>query len=222
MSSRWIAGLVIVTAILGAGCAAEKSSLTSTDFPDRVGGVRKVGIVVAEAQIINLTASGGTSFNPKASERCGTCAAAATQQLLSGRGYQVVVIPLDDDTRPLLAAYTSVRGSIFMPFPSNQGRIEGLAPLAGIPAACAKIGVDALVFLGARDHVSTKGRTVLMLLGGGGGHGIAYADLAAVDSSGKIIFYDRKFGTGYTLANDEGVREIFDELVAGLPLAPGE
>ena len=32
-----------------------------------------------------------------------------------------------------------------MPFPSNQGKIEGLGPLATVPQACAKNGVDAIV-----------------------------------------------------------------------------
>ena len=32
-----------------------------------------------------------------------------------------------------------------MPFPSNQGKIEGLGPLATVPQACAKNGVHAIV-----------------------------------------------------------------------------
>lgn len=223
---RSIVPSLVAAVILATGCAAPKSSLTSADYQDRAGRIRKVGVVVAEGRIMDLGAGGGVALNPEATKRCTANTAAAAKQSIEGRGYEVVLLPLDDDTRALLSDYMKVRGEITMPFPSNQGKIEGLPPLAAVPAATTRSGADAIVFVGALDHVSTGGRKAMMgallLLGWSGGHGNAFADLAVVDGSGRIIFYDRKFGSNYTLTEDDDVQKVVGNLVAGLPLAPGK
>ena len=66
--------------ILAGACGTPKSSLTSADFPDRARRIKKVGVVVAEAQIMNLGAGGAAALNAEASERCNSCTAVHDSQ----------------------------------------------------------------------------------------------------------------------------------------------
>ena len=225
MKRSIVLSFVLLMAGLAAGCASGKSSLKSQDIADRVESIKRVGVIVAEARIYNLGAGGSKEFNPDASERCEKCAESAALKSLVDRGYVAVLIPLDDDVRALLSDYAKARGDISTPFQSNQGKIEGVPLLACAPQTCAKNDVDGVVFVGAVDHVSTGGRKALLgamaVFGITGGQGIAYADLSVVDRTGKLLYYDQKSGTNYSLTDDSNVLKVYGELVAGLPAAGG-
>ena len=51
------------------------------------------------------------------------------------------------------------------------------------------------------------------------GRGAAYADLSALDCTGRIIHYGQQSGRYCSLSSEEGVHTVFDELVSGLPQA---
>jgi hypothetical protein len=223
MGSRMIPCLAIVACTLAAGCAARKSSLTVADYQERAGTVRKIGIVMVGTGIRHLHRGGGSSSDADSSAQCASCAVETVEQALAARGHAAAALPLDRDYLMLLAAYRQVRDELFNASPSDTRTLPGIAPLAGAPGLCAKNGVDALVVVGACDqHFPAGGRAVFWdqaLLRIYFGRGAAYADLAAVDRTGRIIHYSQQSGSYCTLSDQDGVHKVFDELVSGLPPA---
>jgi len=221
MGRRLIPCLAVVASLLAAGCAARKSSLTAADYRERAGDPRKIGILMVGTGVRHLHAGGGSSPDTERGAQCAACAVEAVGQALAGRGYEAAALPLDRDYLLFLAAYRQVRDDLFNAAPSDTRTLPGLAPLPSGPALCAKNGVDALIVVGACDqHFPEGGRAVFWdqaVLRIYFGRGAAYADLAAVDCTGRIIHYGRESGSYCTLSDEAGVHQVFDDLVAGLP-----
>ena len=223
MGRRWIPCLAVVASILTAGCAARSSSLTAADYQERAGSVKKIGIVMVGTGVRHLHAGGETSPDAESAAKCASCAAEAVELALAYRGYGAFGLPLDRSYLTLLAEYRQVRDELFNASPADGRTLPGIAPLAGAPALCAKNAVDAIVIVGACDnHFPEGGRTVFWdqaLLRVYFGRGVAYADLSAVDCTGRILHYSQRSGSYCTLSDEDGVHKVFGELVSGLPEA---
>lgn len=223
MLRRSISCLAVVASILAAGCAPGKSSLTVPDYQARGGSFRKIGVVMVGTRVQHLHGEGGSSPDVESSAKCASCAVQAVEQALADHGYEAVAVPLDRDYLILLRAYGQVRDDLFNAQPSDERKLPGIAPLPGPPGLCAKNGVDAIVVVGACDsHFPEGGRAVFWdqaLLRIYFGRGAAYADLSALDCTGKIIHYGQQSGRYCSLSSEEGVHKVFDDLVSGLPPA---
>lgn len=221
MGKRSIPFLAVVASILAAACAPGKSSLTAPDYQERAGNLRKIGVVMVGAHVRHLHSGGGSSPDAESSEKCASCAVQAVEQALADRGYGAVALPLDRDCLVLLRAYGQVRDELFNAETSDPKKLPGIAPLPGPPGLCAKNGVDAIIVVGACDsHFPEGGRAVFWdqaLLRIRFGRGAAYADLSALDCTGRIIHYGQQSGRYCSLSSEEGVHTVFDELVSGLP-----
>lgn len=224
MSGRIISGFALAAALLAAGCAARKYQISSADFGERAGSLKRLGVLVAEARIYNLHGEGEAALVPEASERFAAAAETAAKQVLGERGYVAAAVSRDDDGLALLADYLRIREELYTAFSSSRETIEGIARLAGAAAVCARSGVDGIVFVGVRDQVPAGGRKVIF---GSralfhlyyGGKGVAAADLAVIDRNGKLVFYAQKSGKQYDLTEDEDLGKLLGELAAGLPQA---
>lgn len=223
MGRKLIPCLAVVACLLAPGCAARKSSLTAADYAERAGNSRKIGILMVGTGVRHLHAGGGSSPDADTSAQCASCAAQAVEQALVGRGYEAATLPLDRDYLLLLRAYRQVRDDLFNAGPADTRTLPKLAPLPSAPGLCAKNGVDALVVVGACDqHFPEGGRAVFWdqaVLRVYFGRGAAYADLATVDCTGRIVHYGQESGSYCTLSDEAGVHKVFDDLVAGLPPA---
>ena len=221
MGRRLTPCLAVVAAILAAGCAPGKSSLTIPDYQERAGNLRKIGVVMVGARVQHLHGEGASSPDAEATAKCASCAVQAVEQALAERGYETVAVPLDRDYLILLRAYGQVRDELFNANPSDERKLPGIAPLPGPPGLCAKNGVDAIVVVGACDNrFPDGGRAVFWdqaLLRIYFGRGAAYADLSALDCAGRIIHYGQQSGRYCSLSSEEDVHTVFDELVSGLP-----
>ena len=223
MGGRLTPCLAIVATILAAACAPGKSSLTVPDYQERARNLRKIGVVMVGARVQHLHAGGGSSPDADSSAQCASCAVQAVEQALTDRGYEAVAIPLDRDYLLLLRAYGQVRDDLFNANPSDEKKLPGIEPLPGPPGLCAKNGVDAIVVVGACDNQFPEGGRAVFwdqaLLRVYFGRGAAYADLSALDCTGRVVHYGQQSGRYCSLSSEEGVHTVFEELVSGLPPA---
>lgn len=218
---------------LAAGCAAEKSYVTTSDFPEAGRAIRKVGVVVAEARLLDLSvghvAAGVTgahlvpevSKNVEGSERCLPLAEAAAVRSLSDRGYEAVLFAYDEEIRTLVAEYAPVRERLAGAF-LDKKPIEIVPPMPRAQQVAAARGVDAIAFVSVRDLVGSKGRKFLTALfyGSPAVHvsgGRSEAELALLDAAGRPIYFDvlREEGN-LDWSDDEDIVELCGKLTAGL------
>ncbi|HEY5999523.1 MAG TPA: hypothetical protein VI078_09540 [bacterium] len=209
--------LGVFLALLAAGCASPQSHVVSAGFTGRLGEAKRVGVAVADAQIYRLEAAGGLVWDAAGSGTCRERLQRAVAREVAGRGLIAVELTVDDEVQALLKEYQQARGAILDPFAASGGQIAGVAPLPAAVRVASREALDAVVIVSGRDHVSTAGRQAMMgallLLGVVGGKGLAYADLALIDPSGAVLFYDRKRGSQYNLTREDDVGNVCAELV---------
>lgn len=226
MSRRAVPWVALLAAAIAAGCAGQTSYLKSDDFQERSGSLKKVGVMVAEARILHVHAGSESTPDDAASEVSAALSEAAVKQLLAERGYAVLTVARDDESRALLADYIRVRKDVLAAYSPGSGTIRGVPPLAGAAAVAARNGVDGIVFVGAWGDDAPAGRRIVFgdmaVFRIFFGKGTACADLSAIDRTGALIYYGRESGDSCSLTEHDGVHKIFGDLVAGLPPAGGK
>lgn len=219
MRSKTQLTMLLLTALL-AGCATSQYQ-ASSEFSGHAGELKKIGIVTD----IRIYAAGGLAAEKSA--QSAKDFEAASLQNLADKGYAVTVLPLDDDLRTVLTQYQAVRNNIAKPFSASGGKVAGLAPIPGAAALAAKTNVDGIVILNGMDSVVnstafTAGLVGSILMGAAGAgpqEPIGYADIAILDKTGKITFYDGRNGTQVNLTNADGVADVVSAFANDLVVA---
>lgn len=212
---------VLLTGAFAAGCAAERSYVTTRDFPEAGRAIRKVGVVVAEARLLDVTVAAEVSKNIEGSERCLPLVEAAAVRSLSDRGYEAVPLAYDDEMRSLVAEYAQIRQRLVGAY-ADKKPIEIVPPLPRAQQVAAARGVDAIAFVSVRDLVGSKGRKFLSILLTGSIYqmsgGSSEAELALLDAAGRPIYFDVwKLEGNLDWSDDEDIVEVCGKLTAGLP-----
>jgi hypothetical protein len=217
--SKVIAWLLILAQLAGCASPAPPAFQVAPGFAAQHAGTHRIGVLVdARVRYTSLSDPGNASDAAKSAELSAqgrTNVQDALNRELAGQGYTVVMLPMDDDARALVAEFDAARGhNLSRPFPATNGAIGAVAPLPAAAAIAAKNRVDAIVIISGRDSATSVGEKVLagvaitavvLLVGaifvasgspppalGPGPHAPPYdADFVMLDSSGKILAYER-------------------------------
>jgi len=205
----------LVLASLMMGCSSSTSYRVSKDYRGQAPQLKKIGVVVAQAQILNLSVLGFALPDSEKSAQSAKLFESAVLSEFSLKGYSVVLLAIDDDLRALINQYNSTRQNIH-----QEWDIDTIPNLKSTVPVLTRAGVDAVAIIWALDKISTSVRKtalvaswVLLHPSPGGKY---HAELALLDRSGKRIFYNLKTGTEYNLTEEDDVSRICSELVSDL------
>ena len=218
------AKIVFLSLLLGslmAGCSFSKFYHVSNDSKCQGPKFKKVGVVIAQAEIFNLSASGFASPNFEKSAQSMKLFESAVVNEFNRKGFLAVLLPVDDDLRALIKQYDNTRPNF-----QQEWDIDTIPNLQATVPVLTRAGVDAIAIIWALDHISTAGRkalnvtsNVIMFFLGGGAvvlNGEAYGELALLDKSGKLAFFNLKKGKNYNLTEEESVSSFCSALVNDL------
>ena len=210
---------VVAMALSFAGCATQKPYQFTPELNNQSGEMKKIGVVFD----VHIYASNGEDADRSAQSR--KIFEDTSVRELVNKGYAVSVLPLDDDLRTLSTQYQNTRGSIARPFSDTKGEVKDLMPLAGMPPVLAKTDVDGIVFVDGVESDPSRASVIGGLALGAltGFFSVptvtSYADIAVLDKSGKIVFYDRRFGQNYNFSDDVIVSNVLSDFANDLATA---
>lgn len=211
---------VAVLGVLVVSCAQTRKSLVTPEFSSAVMSIRSVGVLVVESEVLDLGAFRKSTPNAEKTGKARTCLGAAAVSSLQARGFEAVLLPDEEPSRELAREYRTLRGDIMMErkFAGSAGKIEGMAPLSAAPAVLRGRNLDGVLLVSGIDHHASVASRLAGLspILGGGGAGIAYADIALLDATGRILFYDEWEGSDVALTEEKGAARVCRELSAGL------
>lgn len=188
-------------ALLLSGCAS-KTHLANPDFGNRIQTVKKVGVVIAEAKVFELNFGGSRELKSDWTAQALINLETSSISLLNGSGFESRLLQHDERMQGLVEHYNRLQ---------RHDLVRLVARGEPLPERTAKElkeyldqqGLDALVLVRGVDNVSSAGRqsarVVLMMLGSYAASAPAFVDMAVVDRSGTILFFDAKAEDGQDL-----------------------
>lgn len=211
----------LILASLMTGCLSSRSYQPFMDYRSQAPKLKRIGVVIAQAEILNLGAGNDTWPDFEKSAQSKIFFESAVVNEFNRKGYAAVLLPIDDDLRALIKQYDNTRPNF------QQDRDIYTTPnLQSTVPVLTRADVDAIAIIWALDHISTAGRKalnvtsniILFILGTGGVvlNGETYCELALLDKSGKLIFFKLKKGKNYNLTEEDSVSRICSELVSDL------
>jgi hypothetical protein len=214
------AKMVFFSLLLGslmAGCSSSKSYHVSKDYKGQAPTLRKVGVVIAQAEIRNLSLSGYRYALPDIdkSAQSKKFFESAIVNEFNRKGYSAVLLAIDDDLRALINQYDNTRPNIH-----QDWDIDTIPNLPSTVPVITRADVDAVAIIWALDNISTNARKTMNIVSWvllqptpGGKY---FGELLLLDKSGKRLFYNLKTGTEYNLTEEDDVSRICSELVSDL------
>ena len=228
------ANMVFFSLVLGsliAGCSSSTSYHVSKDYRSQAPKLKKVGVVIAQTEILNLGLGNYTWPDFEKSAQSKKFFESAAVMEFNRKGYAAVLLPIDDDLRALIKQYDNTRPYILYLYSTNiitgnpmakgdKGEFDTIPSLKSTVPVLTRAGVDAIAIIWASSQISTSGRTALSITTAVFGvvvpHGKTYGELALLDKSGKIVFFKLKKGKNYNLTEEDSVSRICSELVSDL------
>ncbi len=211
------ANTVFFSLILGSlmvGCSSA-SYHVSKDYKGQAQKLKKVGVVIAQAEIFNLSVFGYALPDFEKSAQSKKFFESAVVSEFSRNGYSVVLLAIDDDLRALIKQYDNTRPNIH-----QDWDIDTIPNLQSSVPVVTRAGVDAIAIIWALDNISTSVRKVWMgamaAIFLSVPPGKAYVELTLLDQSGKRLFYDLKISRSRNLTEEDYVSSICSELVSDL------
>ena len=211
------ANMVFFSLVLGyllAGCSSV-SYHVSNDYKGQAPTLRKIGVVIAHTEILNLSVFGYALPDYEKSAQSQKLFESAAVNEFNQKGYSAVLLTIDDDLRALIKEYNNARPNIH-----QDWDIDTLPNLPSTVPVITRADVDAVAIIWVLDNISTNARKtmnivswVLLLPQPGGKY---FGELLLLDRSGKRLFYNMKTGTEYNLTEEDDVSRICAELVSDL------
>lgn len=205
-------------ALLLSGCAG-KTHLANPDFGNRIQTVKKVGVVIAEAKVFELNFGGSRELKSDWTAQALANLETSSISLLNGNGFESRLLQNDEAVQNLVGYYNRLQ---------RHDLIKLVAKGEQLPEKSAKElkeyldqqGLDALVLVRGVDNVSSAGRqsarVVLMMLGSYAASAPAIVDMAVVDRSGTILFFDAKVEDGQDLRKPDNASYMLGVLLERL------
>ena len=224
---------LVFTAV--AGYSDDVSYRLHPDIVSRAQDIKIVGIITPEIEVYELGAGNTREFKEDWTSAARDHISKAIINVLSKKHIEVRKVAiskeLEAEFEDIRSLYTAVESCILMytygndPFIGKKTNFDyTLGPISTILNAS---GSDAILFVWAKDEISTEGRKALATVGVITGAligiipiprmGQAIMTAALVDRSGSILWYDVKGGGGYDLRQWESVLELTTKLFSDLP-----
>lgn len=188
--ARW--EMCLVATFFGAlfsGCSTTQA-IKSPRLADA--GVTRVGVVIAEARVIDLSAGGTLEVNLKETERCAPRVEAAAVRRLADLGYEAVPLGYDDEIREVVTAYLRARGRLVVLW-AREESIDSAPAVPGAEKVAAARGVDAIAFVSSRIVDPTTKSVIGLAFLGIKPKGELEVSLALVDAAGSVVYFNRRW-----------------------------
>lgn len=199
------------------GCATSKPHLASSDFPSAAKSIKTVGVVVAEARVVGLSAGGSLEVDIERTGLCLSQLEEAAVTSLRQRGFDAVLLAYDDEIRRLVTEYAPVQERLAG---ARDGRqpIETVPPMTYAQQVATSRALDAIAFVSVRFIIPSLGRHALSALGWGSS-GESRARLALFDATGRPIYYQFLYEAKDNFSKTSGktLERFCETLTAGIP-----
>lgn len=207
-----------LSALLLSGCAG-KTHLASPELGNRIQTVKKVGVVIAEAKVFELNFGGSRELKSDWTAQALANLETSSVSLLQGQGFESRLLQHDERMQGLVEHYNRLQRHDLIrlvskgePLPEKTAR--------ELKELLDQQGLDALVLVRGVDNVSSAGRqsarVVLMMLGAYSASAPAIVDMAVVDRSGTILFFDAKVEDGQDLRKPDNASYMLGVLLERL------
>jgi hypothetical protein len=230
-----VVGCLLLT-VLGCASLPAQRYRAHPEFETRSTQIHTAGILSPDIKIYELTAGGIRELRDDWCKIGKETVGQAAGECFSERQVQVKILPIEkeseEELEDILALYRAVSRSILShtygdnPFPEKVKRFE--YSIGPIDSLLKRWDSDALVLIMGFDEISTSGRKALtaaaMVLGAltgvvmlpGGG--LTVVNMAVVDPSGNILWYNvRGSHGGHDLRDPESTRQFLKSIVSDFP-----
>lgn len=225
--------VIVVLAYPSFGACAQPFSRAHPDVASRMKEVKRVGVLFLDMKIYELTAGGIRELREDWSAAGREHFSTALTAELKRRSLEPSVLSPEEqgteDIEDIHALYKAVREAILTHtydhtlgrylFPEKMERFD--YSLGSVEPVLTGLGVDALLLVSAMDEISTAGRKALMVVGAFTGTqlraGITWANMALVDKSGSILWFNPNPGGSYNLREAEDASKLVGRLLKEFP-----
>lgn len=223
----------VVCLIMPALALAEQQCSTHPELGSRMQEIRTVGLLSPALQIYELSAGGVREMRDDWSVLGRDNVAGAITRMLKDKNMDIKPLSpekdMEEEIQDIQSMYRAVSVTIWrhvyhVPFPEKQKNFD--YTLGSMEGLMERLGVDALVMVDGRDEISTGGRKALMAAGALMGAltgvvaiprgGVTVADMALVDKSGAILWFNGNSGA-YDLRDPDNASQFVAGMLTGFP-----
>ena len=221
--------------LIGAGCAP-KTYRMHPQFGVHCKNIESYGLVQPEVEVCEITAGGMREIRDEWCDLGRKNIIAALDDTLTARQINFKKISVDSvslgEWKDIYALYKAVSQSIRVHtnggphvFPEKVKNFE--YSIGAIDRIIQKYNCDSLIIVYASDEISTAGRKALMGLGAIAGAftgvvvmprgGATTLNIAVVDSSGDVLWYNSKTLGGYDLRDPGSAWKLVESIALDFP-----
>lgn len=213
-----------------AGCAGPKSYSVQNDFPTIWQQTKKIGVIVPAVDVFEIAVDGQLTLDKDQSAIARKSIEEGALKAFTDKKFEAKLLTYDPAVEASLKSWFPIYKNIRDHFPDSKTLTNSPVIMENAGQLCKQQDFDMIVIIRGRDHVQSAGRkaanaalTVAFAVLGGvhSSRGIAHADLALVDSSGKTVFYDQKSGTNFTLTDTGDAESIVSQMLDDVQKATG-
>lgn len=200
------------------GCAG-KTHLASPELGNRIQTVKKVGVVIAEAKVFELNFGGSRELKTDWTAQAMENLEKVSINLLNTNGFDSKLLATDERAQNLIGYYNRLQRHDLIKLVSKGEQLpEKISQ--DLKGYLDQQGLDALVLVRGVDNVSSAGRqsarVVLMMMGAYAASAPAIVDMAIIDRTGLILFFDSKVEDGQDLRKQDNANYMLGELLKRL------
>ena len=205
-----------------AGCAGPRSYSSQSDFPTTWKQAKKVGVIVPVVDVFEIAVGGQLTLDKEQSSAALKSMEAGTVKAFTEKQLEAKIMAFDPALEIALKSWIPIYPNIRQQFPDSKTPTSTPIIMSNAQELCKQHAVDMIAVIRGKDHVQSAGRkaanvalTVAFAVLGGvhSSRGIAYADLALIDASGRTIFYDQNSGTNFTLTSSGDAVSIVSQML---------
>ncbi len=222
---------------IAVGCAP-KTYMVHPEFEMRTKNIKTQGIITPDVKVYEFTAGGILELRDDWCAKGKENVLNSIIDMFKGKPLEVKPITIDKDIEEemedIQALYRAVIISINHhtyggpnAFPEKKKNFD--YSIGSIDEIVKRYGADALIFAYGYDEISTSGRKALAVAGIIAGAftgvvvtpraGITVINVAVVDSSGTILYYNAKGSQGgYDLRNYDSCASLIEDIISDYPL----
>ena len=235
MRASVFAAMAASAALTACATSSEPGVRLHPQSRERLGTAHRIGVVQPKVMMFELGAGGIRQPKDEWSATARANVSAAVVNSLRGVGYDARLLEpspdLKDDLDQVRLLYEAVAPSIVYATYSQKfpGKLEKFEySLGDVSGLLDRLGVDVLAIPYGSDEISSGGRkatqavgavaAILLGVGAVGRSGVTVLNLAIVDRSGAVVWFNlRGAGGSYDLRKPDSAQEMVGRLVQDLP-----
>jgi|GEM_PF-3523130 len=209
---------MMLVVMLTSGCAG-KTHLANPELGNRIQTVKKVGVVIAEAKVFELNFGGSRELKSDWTAQAMENLEKASVNLLNANSFDSKLLASDERIQNLVGYYNRLQRHDLIKLISRGEQLPEKTSRE-IKEYLDQQGLDAIVMVRGVDNVSSAGRqsarVVLMVMGAYAASAPAIVDMAVVDRTGTILFFDSKVEDGQDLRKPDNASYMLRVLMERL------